>query len=74
MPEGQKPKWETTATDRWMARVCQMCPLCRRARAKQRGLAYGWVRRVETSICPFCRAYERVHGCKAHEPISGGPR
>jgi hypothetical protein len=25
------------------------------------------VRNVEQEICPFCKAYERVHGKKAHE-------
>ncbi len=24
---------------------------------------------TETRVCPFCRAYERVYGRKAHEPI-----
>jgi hypothetical protein len=23
---------------------------------------------VEVRLCPFCKAYERVHGRKAHEP------
>jgi hypothetical protein len=25
------------------------------------------VKNVEQDICPFCKAYERVHGKKAHE-------
>jgi hypothetical protein len=24
------------------------------------------VKQVEGKLCPFCRAYERVHGCQAH--------
>ena len=30
----------------------------------------GWfVRHIEGSLCPYCRAYERVYGRKAHEPV-----
>ena len=56
-----------TDRDRRMARVCAGCILCRRARRKQRGMAFWLVKRVEFRVCPFCRAYERVYGCKAHE-------
>ena len=55
-----------TRLDRALASICENCPICRRARNKQRGVAYGFVRGVEDGICPFCRAYERVHGEKAH--------
>ena len=51
-----------------MAQVCAACPVCRHARAKQEGAAYTFVKTIEGSLCPFCRAYERVHGKKAHEP------
>lgn len=54
--------------DRIMARVCLECPVCRRARARQEGLAFEFVKGIEEGLCPFCRAYERVHGKKAHEP------
>jgi hypothetical protein len=30
-------------------------------------MVFNFVRNVENGICPFCRAYERVHGKKAHE-------
>jgi hypothetical protein len=50
-----------------LARLCELCPVCRHARKSQDGLAYIIVRQVETAICPFCRAYERVYGKKAHE-------
>jgi len=53
-----------------LARVCEHCPVCRRARRRQRGLAFRLVERVEARVCPFCRAYERVHGRKAHEGIT----
>ncbi len=54
--------------DRALAAVCETCPVCRRARKRQAGWSFRFVRRVETGVCPFCRAYERVHGRKAHEP------
>jgi hypothetical protein len=53
--------------DRTLAKVCEACPVCRSARGSQQGLANRFVRRIEENICPFCRAYERVHGLKAHE-------
>ena len=63
---------KTTSQDRWMADVClRGCPVCKHARGKQRGLAFWWVGKVENHVCPFCRAYERVYGRKAHEsPLS----
>jgi len=60
-------KNEITSLDRAMARVCESCPVCRMARNDQQGLANRFVRGIEVNICPFCRAYERVHGRKAHE-------
>lgn len=57
----------TRSLDQLLARVCECCPVCRRARHRQRGVAYLVVKGVETAICSFCRAYERVHGRKAHE-------
>jgi hypothetical protein len=54
--------------DRSLAKVCASCPVCRSARRNQQGLANRFVRGIEVDICPFCRAYERVHGRKAHEP------
>ncbi len=58
-----------TDEDREMARRCLACPVCRHARKKQRGLAFFFVKRIEGGICPNCRAYEKVYGRKAHEPI-----
>jgi hypothetical protein len=51
-----------------LATVCLNCPLCRRARHRQRGLAFRLVQKVESRVCPVCRAYERVSGRKAYEP------
>jgi len=56
-----------TDKDRARAQVCVECPVCSRAREKQRGLAYWFVKNVESGICPYCKAYERVCGRKAHE-------
>lgn len=53
--------------DALLAKVCLGCPVCRRARKHQRGAAFWLVRNVEGRVCPFCRAYERVFGRKAHE-------
>ncbi|MCX5857145.1 MAG: hypothetical protein NTZ57_04450 [Deltaproteobacteria bacterium] len=58
-----------TEKDRAMARVCVNCPVCRHARKKQKGPVYMFVRTIERGLCPFCRAYEKVHGSKAHEPF-----
>lgn len=57
-----------TDRDRRMAQQCLDCPVCRRARRKQRGMAFWFVRTIEGSLCPYCRAYEKVYGRKAHEP------
>ncbi|MHB9045516.1 MAG: hypothetical protein ACYC35_06185 [Pirellulales bacterium] len=60
---------EITDKDRAMAQRCLDCPACRRARRKQRGIAYWFVKLFERGVCPYCRAYEKVHGRKAHEPL-----
>jgi hypothetical protein len=56
-----------TEKDKKMAEQCKQCPVCNRARNKQRGLAYVFVRFIEGGICPYCQAYEKVYGKKAHE-------
>lgn len=62
-------KADISQLDRSLARICELCPLCRYARRSQQGIAYSIVKKVETSLCPFCRAYGRVHGMKAHERL-----
>ena len=57
-----------TEKDKEMAQKCGECPACSYARRKQRGLVYWFVRTLEGGICPYCKAYERVYGRKAHEP------
>ncbi len=54
--------------DRQMAAVCIACPMCKNARKDQAGFTYGIVKNFAESICPYCQAYERVYGRKAHEP------
>ena len=58
---------EITERDRARAQRCVECLVCRRARDRQRGFAFFFVKRVEGSICPYCKAYEKVYGRKAHE-------
>ena len=58
---------EASTLDRTLAKVCELCPACLHARHHQEGLVYNFVKSIEIDICPFCKAYERVHGKKAHE-------
>lgn len=60
-------KQYVTPLDLALARMCELCPVCRHARRSQAGIAFAIVKNVEVGICPFCKAYERVHGRKAHE-------
>lgn len=55
---------------RTLAKVCVNCPVCRRARKRQRGMAYGLVKGVEGRVCPFGRAYARVYERRPHEPVA----
>ena len=58
-----------TDKDRAKAQICMACPVCQRAREKQKGLAFWFVKSIEGSFCPNCQAYEKVYGRKAHEPV-----
>ena len=60
---------DITDEDRRKAQQCLKCPICRRARSKQKGLLFWFVKRVESGLCPHCKAYEKVYGRKAHEPV-----
>ncbi|HAM39760.1 MAG TPA: hypothetical protein DCP69_00085 [Candidatus Omnitrophica bacterium] len=62
-----------TGLDKMLAQICVLCPVCSQARKKQCGVAFKMVQAVEVHVCPFCRAYERVHGRQAHEPTRGKP-
>ena len=58
---------EATTLDRALAKICELCPVCLHARYHQQGMVFDFVKNVEQDICPFCKAYEWVHGKKAHE-------
>jgi hypothetical protein len=60
---------EITDKDRENAQKCVECDLCVRARKNQKGIAYWFVRLLEGGLCPACKAYEKVYGRKAHEPM-----
>ncbi len=55
-----------TEEDRRKAEFCKSCLVCSRARDKQKGLAFWFVKNVEGNFCPYCQAYEKVYGRKAH--------
>ena len=59
---------EITEKDRAKAKQCLECPLCNRAREKQKGLVFWFVKKLESGLCPACKAYEKVYKRKAHEP------
>jgi len=61
-----------TDKDRDMARFCmEKCPICKHGRKRQKGLAFWFVKNIEEDFCPYCQAYEKVYGRKAHEPVPG---
>jgi hypothetical protein len=62
-------KRKITDTDRKLAKFCISCPVCRHARKKQEGAAFWFVKKIEGDLCPFCKAYERVYGRKAYQPL-----
>jgi hypothetical protein len=57
-----------TNRTRALAKRSENCVVCRRARRQQAGFAFWLVKSFE-GLCPFCRAYEKVHGRKSHEPV-----
>jgi len=59
---------DITDKDRRMAKKCVDCRVCKNARRKQRGFSFWLVSKVEGGLCPYCKAYEKVYGKKAHEP------
>ena len=59
-----------TEKDKEMANKCMQCPVCKHARRKQKGIAFWFVKTIEASLCPYCMAYEKVYGRKAHEPMT----
>lgn len=62
-------KRKISQKDRNLAKFCLTCPVCKHARKRQKGLVFKFVQKIEGNLCPFCKAYERVYGKKAHQPI-----
>ncbi len=62
-------KRKITDRDRKMAKFCVGCLVCNHARKKQQGAAFWFVQKIEGNLCPFCKAYERVYGRKAHQSL-----
>jgi hypothetical protein len=62
-------KNDITEKDKEKADKCLECPVCMHARKKQKGFAYWFVKKIERGFCPYCKAYEKVYGRKAHEAI-----
>ncbi len=60
---------QITERDRQMADMCLKCTVCSRAREKQKGFAFWFVKKIEGGMCPYCKAYEKVYARKAHEPL-----
>jgi hypothetical protein len=63
---------EITEKDREKAQQCVDCTMCVKARENQRGFVFWFVKFLEGGLCPACKAYEKVYGRKAHEPVSAG--
>lgn len=55
-----------TEKDKQMAMKCAHCPACKRAKKKQKGFVFWFVKKIEADICPYCQAYEKVYGKKAY--------
>ena len=62
-------KRKISERDRQLAKVCVSCPVCKHARKTQKGAAFWFVQKIESDLCPFCKAYERVYGRKSHQPV-----
>ena len=59
-----------TDKDRERAEFClNKCSGCKKARKQQKGFMFWLVKFIERGFCPNCRAYAKVYGRKAHEPI-----
>lgn len=58
-----------TEKDRQRAKQCLKCPVCNKARVNQKGFSFWFVKKIEGGVCPYCKAYEKVYGKKAHEPL-----
>lgn len=52
-----------------MAKFCSdSCPICTRARKKEKGVFYNFVKlKLYRKTCPFCRSYEKVYAKPAYK-------
>ena len=60
---------DITEKDKKLAQQCVECKICVKARDKQGGFFFTIVKFLEGGVCPACKAYEKVYGRKAHEPM-----
>jgi hypothetical protein len=59
-----------TDKDRKRAEFCLTgCGGCKKARKQQKGFPFWIVKFIGVGVCPNCKAYAKVYGRKAHEPI-----
>jgi hypothetical protein len=64
-------KQKITEKDRQKAATClNKCPVCKKARKDQKGFLFWFVKNIEPKVCPACKAYVKVYGRKAHEPLA----
>ena len=64
-----------TEKERQQAEFCRNeCPVCTKAREKQKGFRFWFVKSIEGGLCPYCKAYAKVYGRKAHEPAPESAR
>jgi len=69
MVEGVLMNKPITDKDREKAEICaKKCSVCTSARKEQKGFKLFLVK-IEEVMCPYCRAYKKVYGRKAHEPL-----
>ena len=52
------------------AQKCLECLLCIKAREKQKGFAYWFVKYVDRKICSYCKAFEKFTGQLAYESLN----
>jgi hypothetical protein len=63
---------EISKLTRAQARYSENCVVCRCARRQQSGPAF-WLVKTFEGLCPFCRAYKKLHGRASHEPLPEKP-
>lgn len=49
---------------------CVDCGICKRARVKQKGIAYFFVKYIDRKVCPDCKAFEKVFNRPAFDRVS----